>query len=376
MLSTKIPFKSTVLIRVDYNLPSQDDTYRIQITKKLILELLEEGYKVVLLTHFGRPLMGQNNEVFSTKNLLKNIKGVIGKEAIYLDQFDPALGGFENLSKQIEASDSKFFLLENTRFDQDEQSQDVKKKYELGKKYALLGQYFIDEAFSVSHRQEATNHYIKKFIPWAYGYRYLIEVENLEKIMHLKTEQRPFVLIMGGAKLETKLPVIDRLIESVDKLLIAGQLAFTFIEAQKQILDNTTNTVPIFESLVEPTFIKKAKELLLKYADKIILPVDMVYHYCDSKVLAGDIGAISTQMFIKEVKKAKTIFWNGPLGQIELKPYDQSTLSLLKAISNTNSYSVIGGGDTETMITPKIREKLSFVSSGGGACLEFLSKKH
>jgi triosephosphate isomerase (TIM) len=376
MLSTKIPFKSTVIVRVDYNIPSLNDTYRIQITKKLILELLEEGYKVVLLTHYGRPKDGQKEKKFSTKNLIQPIKNVLGKQAIFLDQYDP-LKGFEVLAKEIEQSQANLFMLENTRFDLREQSLETKIKYELAKQYATLGSYFIDEAFSVLHRQEATNYYIKKFIPWAYGYRYLIEVENLEKLKHLNQDQRPFVLVMGGSKLETKLPVINQLIDKVDKLLIGGQLAFTFIEAQKQLVANNLSSdmpVPIFDSLVEQAFISQAKELLSKYGEKIVLPVDMVYYYKDAKVLAGDVGGISVQMFIKELKKAKTIFWNGPLGQIEVKPYDQSTISLLKSISESNAFSVIGGGDTETMITPEIREKISFVSSGGGACLEYLGK--
>jgi phosphoglycerate kinase len=368
LLSIKIPFKSTVIIRVDYNIPEVSSIYRITITKKLILELLGEGFKVILLTHLGRP--DKNENKLSSLNLIDTIEKEIGRRPEFIDQFTL---GFKKTKSKIEEGRG-FYILENTRFNSVEDSSDSKKKFELAKEYSTLGDYFIDEAFSVSHRQEATNFYIKKFLPWAYGYRYLVEVENLEKIRSPTENQRPLTIIMGGAKLETKLPVIKRLIGKVDKILIGGQLAFTFLQALNEL---EKSDIPIFSSVIEKDYLDEAKQLLIDYPNKIILPVDLVYCY-DSKnknIVGVDIGALTTQKFKNEINNSKTIFWNGPLGFVEHSPYDHSSMQILKTISNFGGLSILGGGDTEKIITTEFRDKLSFISSGGGACLEFLTKQ-
>lgn len=363
MLSLKIPFLSIVLIKVDFNISSQESLYRISSAKKTILELVEEGYKVVLISHLGRPK--SNEEEFSTKQLLDPIKKVLQKEIEFINQFD----SFDKAKQTIKESSKKVFLLENTRFDPKEDSKNIEEKYNLAKKYASLGDFFIDEAFSVSHRSEATNVYIKKFLPFAYGYRYNLEVENLNK---LKNAQKPYYVVLGGAKLETKIPLIENVIKKVDKIFIGGLISITFLK----YLETTGHKVPsIFDTMFDRDLLNKAGEIYELNKDKIILPVDLVYKSIDGKVVASDIGSLSTNIICDSLMDAKTIFWNGPLGEIENPAFAYSTVQLVKTlVKKSNEVVIVGGGDTEKILNKDDKNLLTFVSTGGGASLEYISK--
>ncbi len=363
MIQLNLPDNSIVLIRVDYNISTLNDTYRIESSKNTIENVLSQGYKVVLITHYGRPL--QNETEFSTLNLVPTIKNILNEELEYVNQYD----SFTEAKTIISNSDKRLFILENTRFNKDENCDDTALRNELGKKYAVLGNYFIDEAISVSHRQEVTNTEITKYLPHNKGIRYDLEIENLNK---LKSPEKPFYIYMGGAKVETKLPIIKKLISKADKIFLGGMICFTFLKVSESL---GSKIPPLFDSPIDENSIIEVKELLLKYKEKLILPIDLVYKSTDGKIVAGDIGSLTTNIFCNSVKEAETIFWNGSFGQVELPTLDYGTNQFVQQlIELTDTFVVVGGGDTEALLTSKQKEKIDFVSTGGGATLDYISK--
>jgi phosphoglycerate kinase len=372
MISAKIPYKSTVIVRVDYNIPSFNQAFRILTSKRLICELIDEGFKVVLLTHYKRP---KNYEPDCSAKLLQDtIEKQLEYTLEYINQYSL---GFDKTREQIANSKKQLFLLENVRYSSIEDDGKPEQKLELASKYAMFGDYFIDEAFAVSHRQDCTNYYLKKFLPWAYGYQFKKETEKLEEFKTKIVNNK--LLIMGGAKLETKLPVIRHLIDKVDKLILGGLLCFTFIEAQN-ILNKTNKTnkntkvtvPPLFYSLIEPEFIEEAKELLTKYPTKITLPSDLIYTNLNSKIVAVDLGLVTTYHYKKLINTSDMVFWNGPMGFFEHPPFDNCTNQIAKTLSEAKAKVFIGGGDTEACLNPKLKSKFYFISTGGGASLEYL----
>lgn len=367
MHTLRILPNSTVLVRVDYNISNLEELFRIESSKKTILELLEGNKKVILMTHYGRPTNRETN--LSTQNLVEVIAKTIGIRPIFVDQTE----SFKEAKKIIDQSNNKLFLLENTRFLQEENTKDEKIKIDLAKEYATLGKYLIDEAFSVSHRKEVTNFYLKKILSWDFGYRHTLEKTNLDR---LKNPQKPFYLILGGAKVETKLPMIENLIDKADKILLGGKICFTFLE----FLRRQGETIPpLFDSPFEEVFIPIVGELLTKYKEKIVLPVDLVYKSTNDKTVAGDVGAVTTSNYIKLLEEAKTVFWNGTLGQTEQPSFAYSSTQIAKYLTTLenglqNTFVVVGGGDTESFLTESQKKSYSFVSTGGGACLDYLSR--
>ncbi len=355
---------STVLVRVNYDLPLPISTERIDDSLSTLETLFENNNKVVLITHWGRPK--DNDKNLSTKNLIPYIEESLGRTVVYINQFK----GFEDAKEIIEESTEKFFLLENTRYNPDEKSIDSTVRLELAKSYAFLGDSFVDEAFPVSHREEATNCEIKTKLPFCYGISYKHEIQNLDKIK--SNPLSPFVAIMGGAKLETKLPLLNKILPKVDKILVGGLLAFTFLRAKMNLGQNIPE---IYDSIVENEFVTIAKTILKNHGDKIVLPIDLAYGENDGKKYGFDIGPKTIELFNSEIAKAKTIFWNGPMGFCEKKPFDKGTLEIAKAIvANKSAFSAIGGGDTGSAIPSEIESQFNFVSMGGGATLEYLSK--
>jgi phosphoglycerate kinase len=353
-----------VLVRVCFDLPNLGDTARILDAKETVDLLLENGNQVVLLTHWGRPEK-VGSELFTLK-LLDSVTEVLEHEVEYINQynfFDKNL----SLRDLFKVSKSRLFLMENTRFDVRENSLDILERSEIAKKYGEIGDYFVDEAFAVSHRQEGTNSDIKRFVPYTFGLSYTKEVEALEHLK--KNKNHPFVVVMAGAKLETKLPLIEHMCVVADKVLIAGVLCFTFLKA-------SGSEVEIFDSKIEESFLLKAKQILEKYGDKIVLADDFVFGEQNGKKLGLDIGPKSLAKFERELAGAKTVFWNGPTGYYFEKPYEVGTLELAKTIVNlTDCYSVVGGGDTVACLPSEITKGFDFVSMGGGATLEYLAKK-
>jgi phosphoglycerate kinase len=354
---------STVLVRVNYDLPDPISTERIDDSLATLETLFENENKVILVTHWGRP-KGVDLKL-STNNLIPYIEESLGRTVIFVNQYD----GFENAKEFIAKSNEQFFILENTRFDKDEKSDQSHIRLDLATKYATLAHNYIDEAFAVSHRQEATNYEIKNILPNCLGLSYQNEITHLE---HLKNKPKsPYIAIMGGAKLETKLPLLTKILPKVDRILVGGLLAFTFIQAAN---DLGLSKLEIFDSMVEIDYLKEATELLRTHGDKIILPIDLDFAEIDGKKYGFDIGPNTVKHFEQYIINAKTIFWNGPLGYCEKKPYDQGTLKIATIIANNkDSFKAIGGGDTGSAIPSNIELQFNFVSMGGGATLEYLS---
>jgi phosphoglycerate kinase len=360
-------FNSRVLVRTCFDLPSLNDTSRIFDAKPTIQTLLAQNNQVIILTYWGRP-GGQIKSNLSLKNQIPILEKILEQPIELINQYE----GFDQAKTKLNQSNSQLFMLENTRFDQREQSQNSQDRWQIAAQYADLATsqnkstqvYLVDESFPSSHRQEATNTELKQFLPTYLGVSYEQELIHLDK---LKMAQKPFVAIMAGAKLETKLPLIKKILPKVDKLILAGALCFTFLAAQG---------VDVGGSKVEWEFLKVAEGLWQKYIHKLVLPVDFVWlgDGDSSNLKAVDVGPRSIQLMTKTLTGAKTIFWNGPLGLYE-QGYTQTSLALAEAITNLpNCYKVIGGGDTTSVIPVEVLAKFDWVSMGGGATLAYLSK--
>jgi phosphoglycerate kinase len=381
MLNLNILKNSIVLVRVNYDLPSPTDTDRIKDSLNTIKILLENHNKVVLITHWGRP-NGKVVPDLSTKNMINLLyeqfkssehSKLKNCEIEYLDQYESFATTSENIKNYPKKPDQSIvFLLENTRFHPMEQSKSTVDRLNLAKQYAVLAEDFVDEAFAVSHRREATNCEIKQLLPYTFGLAFESEVNNLTKIK--EHPEKPFYIVMAGSKLETKLPLITALVDKADKLFLGGMLCFTFLKAQS-ILYPDQPVADIYDSKVELDFVEQAKILLTKYPSKIILPQDFVYEENDGKKFAMDIGHQTIAKYTLELGDAHTIFWNGTLGYYEKSPYDEGTLQVAENVSQLNhTFKVIGGGDTNSALPVEILEKFDFVSMGGGATLDFLSQ--
>jgi phosphoglycerate kinase len=357
---------SKVLVRVNYDLPSLENSERIDDSLATIQTLLEENNKVILCTHWGRPDAKdiESHSSLSTSRLDDIIEEKLAESVLFINQFS----SWQEAKEEIDNARENVIILENTRYNSNEKSKDPAVRLELAKKYATLADYFVDEAFAVSHRQEATNTEIKELLPFCHGLSFLNEINNLDK---LKVPTKPFAVVMGGAKLETKLDLLNRILPKVDKLIVGGMLCFTFIAAKKAL--GYKELPEIFESTVETDFIQTAKELVLKYGDKILTPLDFVYSP-DGKY-AFDIGPKTLELFGSTLEGAKTVFWNGPMGFYEKPPYDHGTLEVGRIIVGlSNAFKVVGGGDTGSALPSYILDGIDFVSMGGGATLEYLSK--
>lgn len=359
-----VPKNERVLLRVDWNIPSLDEVNRVQASLSTIKHLLRERNTIIIATHWGRP-EGQRIEEWNVEKLIPIIaqqfkNAGIDTTIIFADQslnFDAV----RNTVRSCGLEKNLVVLLQNTRFLSDEDSSDSLVRSSLAQKYASLATYFIDEAFSLSHRKEATNCEIKLLLPHSFGLQYEKEIEILSKIK--KEAQRPFVMCIGGAKLETKLPVIERLLPRVDKLYICGQLVFTFLKAQEK---------EVYESLVEYKFLEKAKELLARDANKIIL-MEPEYVEVGGKVVGVDTAKQHLVELTDVFKNARTIFWNGCVGWVE-KGFVHGNRTLARIIADSHAYTVVGGGDTVGSIEPGLLQKIDFVSTGGGASLAFLAE--
>lgn len=365
---------STVLLRVNFDLPSLENVERIKDAHKTTKTLLNNKNKVIFLSHWSRP-NGKFFKPLSMQNQVAIISEIIGEDLIFCDQYE----GFEKVKIEIEESTSRLFLLENSRFHPDEQSKDSQSRFKLAQNYSTLANFFVDEAFPLSHRNEATNTEIKEFLPSVFGISFENEVRNLDKLKH--ASKSPFTVVMGGAKIETKLPLIEFMLRQADHVIISGVLCFTFIQALKEMTTNESSFVyhsvipNIFNSIVETEFLPKAKEILKLYHKKIVLPLNFVFEQTEEGCFARDIGEASIFHFQGYLKDAQTIFWNGTMGLYERHPYDHGTLEVAKFIATlTSAYKVVGGGDTNSALPKDILHKFDFVSMGGGATLDYLAK--
>lgn len=370
-----------VLIRVDFNVPFKNgiitDENRINLALPTIKYLIENNAKIILFSHLGRI----KTELDKKELSLRPIAKVLGKKLNKKVLFIPETRG-KNLEKAISNMQNKdIIVFENTRFEDVDGKKESKNNPELGKYWASLGDVFVNDAFGTAHRKHASNCGIAANIKEScIGFLIQKELEMLSKA--LNEPKKPFVAIIGGAKVSDKIGVIDNLLKKADKILIGGGMTFTFFKAKG---------FNVGTSLLEQDKVSLAKKYLTNSASKIILPVDCaisktfsnsIPEFSDNENIKDgfmglDIGPKSINLFKKELKCAKTVVWNGPMGVFEMSNYSKGTIAICKAISKLkDAFTVIGGGDSAAaVIKLGYQNKFSHISTGGGASLEYMEGK-
>jgi phosphoglycerate kinase len=371
-----------VLMRVDFNVPLEGsritDDRRIAQALPTIKNVLERGGRLILMSHLGRPKGGPE-----AKYSLKPAADRLGELLHQPVKFAPDCIGPEVEKLAGELKDGEVLLLENLRFHKEEEKNDPN----FAKQIAKLGEVYVNDAFGTAHREHASTFGVAQALagkPRVIGFLIQKELKFLGEA--ISTPKRPFVAILGGAKVSDKINVIEQLLGKADTLLIGGAMAYTFFLAQGK---------EVGKSLVERDKVELAKSLLAKAGGKIKLPVDTVISDKMSddavtKIVEGnipadmegfDIGPKTREIYKAEIAKAKTIVWNGPMGVFEKKPFAAGTQAVAQAVADATAkngaVTIIGGGDSAAAIEQLgLAEKVSHVSTGGGASLEFLEKGH
>lgn len=368
-----------VIIRCDFNVPMKDgkitDDTRIQAALPTIEYAINESAKVILMSHLGR--------VKEEKDLVKNdLFPVAQRLSNLLNQkvlFCKATSGSELKDAVDGLKDGEVLLMQNTRYEDFNGKKESSNDPELGAFWASLGDIYINDAFGTAHRAHASNVGIASHLPNGIGFLIEKELNHLES---LKNPERPYVIIMGGAKVSDKIKVIENLAPIADKIMIGGGMAFTFLKAKG---------IDIGKSLLEEDSLEFCQKMIATYGDKLVLPVDVnvtiefseetPHHICKvseigADEMAMDIGPETIAMMKEVLANAKTVFWNGPLGVYEMKEYQKGTNELLNAVANSSIHSVLGGGDIVAAASELgFKDKVSHASTGGGATLEFLEGK-
>ncbi len=362
-----------VLVRVDFNVPQDkagnitDDT-RIRAALPTIQYLLDKCAKVVLCSHLGRP-KGKVAEEFRLTPVAKRLSDLLGKPVTKTDD----CVGPQAKAAVAAMKPGEVVLLENLRFHAEEEGNDPAFAQQL----AALGEIYVNDAFGTAHRAHASTEGVAHYLPAVAGFLMERELNYLGKA--LSDAPRPFVAILGGAKVSDKIKVIENLLPKVDHLIVGGGMANTFLKAQGN---------EVADSLVEDEKVGLAKELIAAGGAKIVLPVDVVVAdafaadarsrvVTVSQVPAGwrilDIGPKTIEAFAKVVQGAKTVVWNGPMGVFEFPAFAKGTVALAEALASSDATTIIGGGDSAAAVEQAgIAEKMSHISTGGGASLEFL----
>lgn len=368
-----------VLVRCDFNVPQDEngkitDNRRIVAALDTIKYLLDENAKIILCSHLGRP-KGEVNPEFSLKPVADEISKLLGKE-IKLAK-DVVDGDAIALTSNMK--EGEIVLLENVRFESGEEKNDE----ELSKKFASMAEIFVNDAFGTAHRAHSSTTGVANFLPAVSGF--LIEKELNFMGNALENPERPFMAILGGKKVSDKIGVIESLLEKVDVLMIGGAMAYTFF---KSIGYNVGNSICELDKLeLASELMEKAK---LKGV-KLMLPIDTKVgkefdKNTESKIVkyseipdnweGFDIGPETISLYSEELKKAKTVIWNGPLGLFEFDQFAIGTNEIAKVLSECDAITIIGGGDSASAIEKAgLSEKFSHISTGGGASLEFLEGK-
>lgn len=372
-----------VIVRVDFNVPMSKsevgkitDNARILAALPTINYLIENKAKVILLSHLGRP-KGEAKKEFSLEPVAKELSRLLNKEVKFLQSDLVVDDNVKN--KVLNLQDGEVALLENTRF----RPEETKNIDNFSKELSSLGDIYINDAFGTSHRAHCSNVGLCKFLPSAVGFLVEKEISIMGKA--LSNPERPFVAILGGAKVSDKITVIENLIEKVDSIIIGGGMAFTFLKSLGY---------SVGKSLLEEDKIDLAKDLYEKAKSKnvnMLLPVDVVVSKefsndsdfktvtidsIEEDYMGLDIGYKTVELFSDEIKKAKTVVWNGPMGVFEMPNFAKGTFEIAKAIAETDSISIIGGGDSSSAAEKSgFKDKITHISTGGGASLEFLEGK-
>ncbi len=366
-----------VIIRCDFNVPIENgvikDESRLKASLKTIRYARKNNAKVILMSHLGRVKTEEDKQKYTLKPVAERLSVLLRKKVTFVNQ---------TRGKELEEAISKMknkdvLLIENTRFEDLDGKKESNNDKDLGKYWASLGDIFINDAFGTIHRSHASNLGIASNLPSGLGFLTKEEIKKLTKLTD--KPKKPYTIILGGAKVSDKIGVISNLINRANYILIGGGMAFTFLKAAG---------FNIGSSICEKEKISYCREILDKYPDKLILPIDIItatemkenvktherfINEIEEDEMGLDIGPKTLEVFKQYLDDCKTIFWNGPVGCFEIQEFENGTKKLLDIITNTKAYTVVGGGDTaRAAVTFNYQDKISHVSTGGGASLAFL----
>ncbi len=364
-----------VLVRCDFNVPLENgkitDDRRITEALPTIKYLLDHRAIVLLCSHLGRPKDGPSSE-FSLKPVATRLTELLKREVKLLP--DSIGDEVERACKSAKPGD--VILLENVRFHKEEEANDPA----FARQLASLAEVYVNDAFGTSHRAHASTEGVAHILPGVAGFLIQKELKYLGAALH--TPERPYVAIMGGAKVKDKIEVIESLLPKVDKLLLGGGMVFTFYKAQGH---------EIGKSLLDEGSIEYARRLLSKQGGKLVLPVDVVIakdlspnagssvvdvDSIPADMIGADIGPKTRKMFADTIRGARLVVWNGPMGVFEMKPFEAGTRAVAEAMAESDGTTIVGGGDSAAAVEKfGLADKMTHVSTGGGASLEFLEGK-
>ncbi len=377
-----------VLMRVDFNVPISDDGTKVEDDNRIVAALptikyvIEHGGKAILFSHLGRIKKEEDKPAKSLKAVAERLSELLDKPV----KFVPVTEGKKLEDAINELKDGEVLLVQNTRYEDVKDGEYVKRESgndpELGKYWASLGDVYVNDAFGTAHRKHASNVGIATNMPGKAAAGFLMEKEIKFLGDAVDNPQRPFVAILGGAKVSDKIGVIDNLLDKADKIIIGGGMAYTFYAAKG---------IKTGDSLVEKDKIDVAKKILDKAGDKIVLPIDNVVadkfdNDANTKVVEGDIddgwmaldiGPKSVEEFKNVLKDAKTVVWNGPMGVFEKPNFAKGTLEVGKFLGTLNdATTIVGGGDSTAAVKQLgVADQLTHISTGGGASLTYLEGK-
>jgi phosphoglycerate kinase len=365
-----------VLVRVDFNVPVEDgevtDDTRIRRTLPTIRHLLSEGAYPILISHLDRP-GGRRDPENAMDPVAKRLEELLEAPVLKLD---------DAIGEEVEEALDNWYveggvvLLENSRFYPGETDNDP----EFAEQLASLADLYVDDAFGAVHRAHATTVGVAELLPGAVGFLLEEELDNLDEV--LQDPEHPFVAIIGGAKVSDKVGVIESLLNTADTLLVGGAMCFTFFNAQGYEVGN---------SLVEEEYLEEAKHLIDEAGERLVLPVDVVVaeeieedapsqtvkaEEIPAEMMGLDIGPETVEKFREHIKNARIIFWNGPMGIFEMDAFAAGTEGVARAVAESEANSIVGGGDSVAAVAGLgLEEEMGFISTGGGASLEYVEGK-